>query len=63
MDIMNDTTLDEYYEDAEMTLTEAIAVARYKLLRNKEPVGPKEELAMHFIQEWSEHFGSQTAFQ
>lgn len=60
---MNDTTFDIKYDDAALTLSEALAVARYKLLRNKDPVGAKEELAMHFIQEWSECFGSQTAFQ
>lgn len=47
--VMNDTQLDDYYKDATLTLTEALAVVRYKVLNNKEPVGPKEELAMHFI--------------
>ena len=62
---MNDITFDIKYEDetSDLTLSEALAIARYKLLRNKEPVGEKEELAMHLIQEWSDHFGAQTAFQ
>ncbi len=55
--IINDTTLDNYYEDADTTFTEAFAIVRHKMLNNIPLTTAKQELMDDFIKEWTELFG------
>ena len=54
---MDDTTLDNYYTDAEMTFKEIYAVVRYKMLHNEPMLTARQELMQDFIQDWADAFG------
>ena len=58
---MDDTTLDDYYSQQDMTLTEALAVVIGKKANNMPPSTAKEEVAEDFLMKWSELFGCETA--
>ena len=53
---MNDST-----SQADITLTEAIAIVKGKIANNMEPSTAKEEMADDFLKEWAECFGWETA--
>lgn len=57
---MNDSTLDDYSQ-ADITLTEAIAIVKGKIANQMEPSTAKEEMAEDFLIEWAECFGYETA--
>ena len=58
MDMFNDTTLDDYYGDAEMTFKEIYAVVRYKMLHNEQMLTAREEMMEDFIKDWADSFGA-----
>ena len=54
---MDDTTLDEYYEEAEMSFEEIFAITRYKMANKQLINTPKQEMMKNFIEEWCDNFG------
>ena len=54
---MDDTTLDEYYEEAEMSFEEIFAITRYKMANKQLINTPKQEMMKNFIEEWRDNFG------
>lgn len=58
---MNNTTLNDYDSQADVTLTEAIAIVKGKMANKMEPSTAKEEMADDFLREWAECFGWETA--
>ena len=58
---MDDTTLDEYYADQGMTLTEVLAVVKYKIANHIPMTTAREELCEEFLLTWSDSFGCETA--
>ena len=54
---MDDTTLDDFYKDAEMSFIEVFTVTKYKM-KNKQPIETaKQEMMKNFIEEWCDTFG------
>lgn len=59
---MDDTTLDDYYTDAELTFSDVFAVVKYKML-NKQPMSTaREEFLEDVIVEAIEIFGNNFVF-
>ena len=58
---MDDTTLDEFYEQQEMDFSEVYAIVKYKMLNDIPMLTAKEELMEDFIKQWSDFFGSKSA--
>ena len=52
---------DQVDTQADITLTEAIAIVKGKIANNMEPSTAKEEMADDFLKEWAECFGWETA--
>ena len=57
----DDTTLDYYYSQQDMTLTEALAIVIGKKANNMLPSTAKEEVAEDFLMKWADLFGYETA--
>lgn len=53
----NDTQLDNYYEDAEMSFTDVFAIVKGKMVNKLPMTTAKEELMKELIEEWVGHFG------
>lgn len=57
---MDDTTLQEYYDNSG-SFTETFAIVKYKLSKNKPMIGAREEMMEDFIKDWAEIFGYESA--
>lgn len=54
---MDDTTLQNYYDNNYGSFTETFAIVKYKLSKNKPMMSAKEEMMEDFIKDWAEVFG------
>ena len=53
---MDNTTLQDYYDDS-CSFMETFAIVKYKLSKNKPMMSAKEEMMEDFIKDWAELFG------
>lgn len=53
----NNTTLDDYYEDAEMSFADVFAIVKGKMANKLPMTTAKEEAMKAIIEAWTETFG------
>lgn len=58
---MEDTTNNKYYADQGMTLTDVLAVVKYKIANRIPMTTAREELCEEFLLTWADSFGYETA--
>lgn len=59
--MMDETTLDDYYADAESSFKEVYAAVICKMSQGIEPTTAKEKAMFNFVKEWADTFGASSA--